>query len=193
MKPDLHQRTTTLLRRFADGEAAAADELLPLLYEELRAIARRLLADQRSATLQPTELIHEAWLRLAGPGAAERYDDRLHFRRVAAKAMRYVVVDRARARSADKRGGGERPATLDEAHVAAHVEAANDVLAVHEGLQALAGVDAQLAELVELRFYGGLTMDEVAEILGMSRRSAQRAWQLARAWWLQEYGERSEP
>ena len=188
MNAESRDRTRQLLRRVVEGDEPSAGELVPLIYEELRTIARRLVADQRQSTLQPTELIHEAYVRLAGSDADPQYEDRKHFQRVAARAMRYVLVDRARARHSDKRGGGKRPATLDEALI--HEDRANQedtVLAVHEGLEALASVDAQLAELVELRFFGGFEMDEIATMLGVSRRTAQRSWQLARAWWQTEY------
>ncbi len=187
MATEIQQRTAQLLRRAAGGDPAAAEELLPLVYDELRQIARRLLVDQPKATLQPTELIHEAYLRLVGgEGGAPTVEDHRHFRRLTTRAMRYVLVDRARARVADKRGGGQRPATLDEA-VASDGDRGAQVLAVNEALLALAALDPQLAEIVELRFFGGSTMEEIAELLGVSRRTVQRGWQLARAWWVEEY------
>lgn len=189
------ERTIRLLADIDAGDPRAADDLLPLVYEELRAIARRLLADQKLATLQPTELIHEAFMRLAGSDAG--IESEHHFRRLAARAMRFVLVDRVRASHAEKRGGRARPATLDEAVLAAAAAsgeaAADNVLAVHEALEALAAVDAQLAQIVELRFYGGVSMDEIADVLGVSRRTVQRGWRLARAWWIEEYAKDGEP
>lgn len=181
-----------LLRRFAAGDAAANDELFSLLYDELRRLAGRMLEDQARATLQPTELVHEAWLRLLpAQGRALTIDDRRHFRRLCTKAMRHLLVDRARRRVADKRGGGQRAVTLDEGLLQARDEddEAAQALAVHEGLERLQAVDPELAAIVELRFFGGLSMEQVAEALDVSRRTAQRGWRLARAWWLTEYGE----
>ena len=187
MPPEPCERTTLLLGQLVDGDSAAAEQLVPVLYDQLRAIARRLLVDQSNATLQPTELIHEAYVRLVDDdGRGEAYEGRRHFQRVAARAMRYVLVDRARARHAEKRGSGRRPATLDEA-LAGDPMDGEQVLMVHDALEVLGGFDAQLGQIVELPFFGGLTMDEVAAALDISRRTAQRGWRLARAWWLEEY------
>lgn len=159
----------------------AVEQLLPYLYEELHGLARQLMGGERSAhTLQPTALINEAYMRLgeAGAGAAE---DRSHFIRLAARAMRQVLVDHARARKAKKRGGEQAQVTLDESLVAADGEP-EDLLEVHEALHKLAGMDPQLSQLVELRFFGGLREEQIAATLGMSVRSVQRSWRAARAW-----------
>ena len=145
------------------------------------------LADYaRAHTLQPTELIHEAYLRLtAGDDAG--WEDRVHFKRVAARAMRNILVDHARARLTAKRGGGQRRVTLDTPLLQPAGEE-QDVVAVHEGLEKLSAVDRQLADIVELRFFAGMTMEEVAAALGISSRTAARGWRLARAWWFREFG-----
>lgn len=182
--------TTRLLYSLVAGDGEAEAPLVDAVYDELRAIAGGLVARQPRATLQPTELIHEAWMRLVDPGEdGERWEGRRHFRRVAARAMRYVLVDRARARRSAKRGGSRLRVTLDEDVVMGGASDADTTLAVSEGLDELSRVDPELARLVELRFFGGCTMEEVAEQLDMSLRSAHRAWRLARAWWLQKYGE----
>jgi RNA polymerase sigma factor (TIGR02999 family) len=174
-------QTTRLLLELSGGQEEAGKALLPLLYDELRTIARRLLADQsKSHTLQPTELVHEAWLRLidhtqAGPA------NQVHFLRLAARAMRFVLVDHARAKGAGKRGGGRRPITLDD-NVAVDADRAAELLALDEALQNLGRVDRDLERLVELRFFGGLKHEEIAHNLGTSLRTVERDWRLARAW-----------
>jgi RNA polymerase sigma factor (TIGR02999 family) len=165
-------------------DSEGLDRLLPGAYAELRGIADFLLRQQgSSATLQPTELLHEAFLRLRGAATPVQLQDERHFRRVAARAMRYVLVDRARARVADKRGNGRARVTLDD-DVAVLLGDCDRVLRVHEGLERLRAVDAQLAELVELRFFGGLGIDEIADALGTSSRTIDRQWRLVRAWWI---------
>jgi RNA polymerase sigma factor (TIGR02999 family) len=183
--------TTRLLRATMQGEAAAPEELLPIVYDELREIAVRLLAGRgRRSTLQPTDVIHAAWLRLTDPDAAglRQVDGRVHFQRLAARAMRFVLVDHARAKSAEKRGGPRRRVTLDE-NLEGIADQAVDVLFVHEGLDRLRAVDAQLADIVEMRFFGGMTIAEIAQVLGVSTSSVNRGWRLARAWWLEEFAD----
>lgn len=182
-------------RTAEDDSERAADELLPLVYAELRDVAARLLRhDRAAATMQPTDLIHEAWVRLAGDTtpAGERWHSEQHFRRVAARAMRYVLVDRARARSADKRGGGLQRVTLDSDWCEA-VDRSDEILAVNEGLERLAQVDQELARIVELKFFGGFSIDEIAAMLERSPRSIDRGWRLARAWWSREYADDGAP
>lgn len=167
-----------LLRRLGAGEAAAADQLLPLVYERLRPLAQRLLGSQRGGhSWQATELIHEAYLRLVD-GDLD-FASRRHFTAVACRAMRFALVDHARQRNAVKRRGAR--VTLDEdlCEVAAD---AGTVLAIDEALAALAARDPFLAQLVELRFFGGLDHAEVAATLDTSLRSVERGWRLARAW-----------
>ncbi len=185
----MNSRSTQLLRALRAGDEAARGQLADLVYDQLHGLAQRLLGERPKATLQATELIHEAWLRLADGELQRDYESLRHYRRVAARAMRYVLVDRARARLAKKRGGANRPVTLDEQLVGLDPARDDGTLAVHEGLERLAAVDPDLAQLVELRFFGGLTMPEIAENLGVSERSAHRMWRLCRAWWLEHFGD----
>jgi RNA polymerase sigma factor (TIGR02999 family) len=171
---------TRLLQAIGGGDAAAAEQLLPLVYDELHRRAGRLMAGRQAGhTLQPTALIHEAFLRLVDQDDL-RVESRLHFFHVAAQAMRYVLADHARAKGAGKRGSGARPMTLDD--VPATQIDASDVLAIDEALARLAEIDPQLAKIVELRFFGGLEHAEVAEVVGISLRSVERGWRVARAW-----------
>jgi RNA polymerase sigma factor (TIGR02999 family) len=182
--------TTRLLRAMSAGEAGAAEQLLPLVYDELRRLAARLMGGERTGhTLQATALLHEAWLRLCEPGSS--YDDRSHFLRVAAKAMRHVLVDHARARAAHKRGGGRR-VDLDADAFAVRDEA-ESVLAVDEALGRLQALDPQLGQLVEMRFFGGLDNSAAAQALGMSLRSVERGWRTARAFLVRELGAAPPP
>jgi len=177
--------TTRLLRQMEAGDRDAAEQLFPLVYDELRRLAGRLMGQERqNHTLQPTALLNEAYLRLVEPGAG--YADRGHFLRVAARAMRHVLVDHARARAAKKRDGGQR-VELDADLVAARDDA-DSLLAVDDILGKLQQLDPQLAQLAELRFFGGLDNASVAEALGMSLRSVERAWRTARAFLVRELG-----
>ncbi|MBZ0114374.1 MAG: sigma-70 family RNA polymerase sigma factor [Thermoanaerobaculia bacterium] len=171
---------TRLLADWNAGDRAAADRVFGLLYEELRRVAHHALADQhREATLQTTALVHELYARWT-PGFAPSSDDRRRFFGAAAKTMRRILIDRARERLATKRGGGVRPTTLDTA--AGKIEArAAEALAVDEALAALERHDARLGEIFELRFFGGFSVDETAELLDLSPRTVKRDWQKARA------------
>ncbi len=181
---------TLLLGAWGGGDRVAADRLFALLYDELRRIAHRALADQRhEATLQTTALVHELYLRLVG-SFRPADDDRRRFFGAAAKVMRRILVDRARERLAEKRGGGDRPESLDlsaaghgfRAGVERSVEAhAVEALAVDRALTALERHDSRLAELVELRFFAGFSVEESAELLNISERTVKRDWQKARA------------
>ncbi|MFN3240982.1 MAG: ECF-type sigma factor [Planctomycetota bacterium] len=184
-EPDQPTRdhTTRLLRAVGAGEAGAADQLFPLVYDELHRLAGRMMGSERSShTLQPTALMNEAFLRLVAPGGG--YDDRGHFLRVAARAMRRVLVDHARARKAQKRAADRRVA-FDADLVAVRDDAAS-LLAIDEILARLAALDPQLAELVELRFFGGLDNRAAAAALGTSLRSVERSWRTARAFLVRE-------
>ncbi|MCB9878253.1 MAG: sigma-70 family RNA polymerase sigma factor [Planctomycetes bacterium] len=185
MADDVPDPTATrrLLRAVSAGEAGAAEQLFPLVYDELRRLAGRLMGSERQDhTLQATALVNEAYLRLVAPGAD--YQDRGHFLRTAARAMRHVLVDHARARGAQKRAGGHR-ADIDADSLAAFDDG-QQVLAVDEVLARLAAVDPQLAQLVELRFFAGLDNPTAAEALGISLRSVERGWRTARAFLVRE-------
>jgi len=173
-------QVTLLLQRLSAGEAGAADELIPLVYDELRRLARHRMADQPAEhTLGTTGLVHEAYLRMAGAGGP--WEGKRHFLRVASRAMRSVLVDHARRKQAEKRGGGSRGEPLDEL-CAAYEERALDLVALDEALTALGAEDEQLARIVELRFFVGLENAEVAEVLGCSTRTVERGWKTARSW-----------
>jgi RNA polymerase sigma factor (TIGR02999 family) len=179
---------TRLLRAWGEGDRQAFDSLVSLVYEDLRHLAHGMLrAERRHPTLQTTLLVHEAYLRLVGE-AGSQPTDRLHFQRIAARAMRQVLVDRARARNADKRGGGLPALSLDEA-AAVPAVADSRVVAVHEALEALEALDPPLAEIVELRFFGGLSHEEAAAALGLSPTTAWRNWRTARTWLYRQLGD----
>ncbi|HLU39889.1 MAG TPA: ECF-type sigma factor [Planctomycetota bacterium] len=170
---------TALLQRMAGGERAAADELYAVLYDELRERAGRLMAGDRGHTLQPTAVVHEAWLKIAG--GAQDYGSRAHFLGVAAKAMRSVLVDHARAGRADKRGGGRERVPLDDA-VALFETRVPDLVELDDLLDRLAAIEPELARIVELRFFAGLSIGEAARALGISTATVERGWRTARAW-----------
>jgi RNA polymerase sigma factor (TIGR02999 family) len=187
MTPPSHDRdVTALLRAWGRGEQAALDELLPLVYGELRRQAARCLRTQPEGhTLQATALVHEAYLRLVDrDSAGTDWKDRSHFYAVAARAMRSVLVDHARARRAAKRGGGAPALTLGAAEsVADHSsDSGVDVEALDEALTRLAALDSRQARVVELRYFGGLSIEEAAEALGISHATVEREWKTARLW-----------
>lgn len=172
---------TRLIRALA-SDPQAGDRLLPYLYTELHQMAQAIMRGERQDhTLQATALIHEAWLRLSGE--TDGCEGRSHFLALAARAMRHALVDHARARNAQKRGGDLNRVTLDEGISDVVAESA-DILAIDEALTRLAEFDPDLARLVELRFFAGLKHEEVARALGCSLRSVERKWRLARAWML---------
>ncbi len=186
------ERTIRLLRRMRAGDDGATEELLSLVHGELMAIARRVMGPARGAqTLQPTALVHEAWLRLAHAEGGE-FDDRTHFLAVAARAMRSVLIDHARKRKTDKRGGDRERVTLDQV-IVPFEESAGDLLALDDAMEELAASEARLARIVELRFFGGLSNDEIAHHLGLSTRSVERGWRTARAWLRRRLGAGGEP
>lgn len=178
-------QVTRILDRLRQGEAKAAEELLPLVYNQLRQLAAQKMASQPPGqTLQPTALVHEAWLKLAGnPEAC--WHDHQHFIRAAAEAMRQVLVDRARAKLSLKRGGNPVRLNLDEV-VLASATPPEELLEVDSALQMLEREDSHKAELVKLRFYVGLTVEETAQALGISEKTVKRHWVHARAWLFQE-------
>ena len=169
-----------LVDRLESGDGGAVEELMPVVYDELRRLARHYVRQERAQSVQATELVHEAYLRLAGD-RPQRWQGRTHFLAIAAIGMRRVLVERARARGAAKRGGDRVQVTLDDALVAG--PGANiDLLALDHALSTLAGLDARQARIVELRFFGGLTVEETAGTLGVSPATVKRDWTLARAW-----------
>ncbi|HTL56906.1 MAG TPA: ECF-type sigma factor [Candidatus Limnocylindrales bacterium] len=167
----------------APGEAPATDGLLSLVYEELRKLAANRMANEAAGhTLQPTALVHEAWLRLVR-GGEQRFENQAHFFAAAAEAMRRVLIDHARRKSARKHGGGLGRVDLEQIDVPARAED-ETLLRVNESLDALAREDAKAAELVKLRFFVGLSVEEAAGVLGVTDRTARRYWRFARAWLL---------
>jgi RNA polymerase sigma factor (TIGR02999 family) len=185
---------TRILSAIEQGDSHAAEQLLPLVYDELRHLAaQRLVQEKPGQTLQATALVHEAYLRLVvkGDGSApreQRFADSRHFFAVAAEAMRRILIEQSRRRGRQKRGGGLDRAEFDEREVAAP-EPRHDLLAIDEALDRLAAADAQAAELVKLRYFVGLSLPEAAEVLNISPRSADRVWAYARAWMRQALGE----
>jgi RNA polymerase sigma factor (TIGR02999 family) len=177
---------TVILSRAEQGDPQAAQELLPLVYEELRKLAAARMANEAAGhTLQPTALVHEAWLRLAGEDAHAQFANRAHFFAAAAEAMRRILIERARRKSAGKRGGDWQRIDLDKVDVAA--DADDDILLlVNEALEKLAWEDASAAEIAKLRFFGGLTLEEAGKVLGVTDRTAKRYWAYARAWLFDE-------
>src|SRR5919108_5046108 len=174
---------TQLLVAWTNGNRAALEELIPVVYPELRRIAGRYLRRERLGhTLQPTALVHEAYVKLIDQDRAQ-WQNRAQFFGVAAQLMRRILVDHARERAADKRGGGVRPVTLVDA-MAASPDRGIDVLALDEALERLTALYPEQGRLVELRYFGGLTIEETAEVLGMSPATVKRQWAVARAWLL---------
>jgi RNA polymerase sigma factor (TIGR02999 family) len=175
---------TRILEAIDQGEPHASEQLLPLVYDELRKLAVRRLADENPGqTLQATALVHEAYLRLVDVETAQRWNSRGHFFSAAAEAMRRILVENARRKKALRRGGDRNRLDLDEPEAPRLSE---DVLALDEALEKLARKDAAKAELVKLRYFAGLTMEESARTLGISPATANRWWNYARAWLHQE-------
>ncbi|MEM7244406.1 MAG: sigma-70 family RNA polymerase sigma factor [Acidobacteriota bacterium] len=178
---DPARQVTVVLRELREGDASAYERLVPLVNDELRAIARRLMRDQRVGhTLQPTALVNEALIRLLGQSGGE-YDDRRHFLAIAAGCMRRVLVDHARTKGAEKRGGDWRRVSLHE-ELAPGGERELAVLDLHEALVRLAELDERQAQVVELRYFGGMTVEETAEHLGVSPSTVKLDWTAARLW-----------
>jgi RNA polymerase sigma factor (TIGR02999 family) len=175
---------TRILQRIESGGANAAD-LLPLVYEELRTLARARMANERpDHTLQGTALVHEAYLRLIG-GDPQPWANRAQFFAAAAEAMRRILIDHARRRRAQRRGGDKTHVDLDEFAIAAPADD-DELLAVHDALEKLAIHNSQKAELVKLKYFAGLTTEEAAGVLGFSEPTAKRHWEYARAWLFRE-------
>ena len=172
---------TQILQAVEDGDAQAADELLPLIYDELRRLAAQKMARENAGqTLQPTALVHEAWLRLIGNESVQ-WNGRSHFFGAAAEAMRRILIENARRKRAARHGGGQVRLDVQEIEITAGTKD-DELLAVHDALEKLAARDKQKAELVKLRYFVGLTTEEAAELLGISVPTADRWWNFSRAW-----------
>jgi RNA polymerase sigma factor (TIGR02999 family) len=183
---------TRMLNAIEGGDAQATDELLPLVYEELRLLAAQKLSHEKPGqTLQATALVHEAYLRLLG-SEARSWDNKGHFFVAAAEAMRRILVENARRKGCLKRGGGRRRIDLDVVSLAIETQA-EDLIALDEALARLAAEDLKAAEVIKLSYFGGLSLEEAAEALGISRRSAYRYWAFARAWLFEELTGGEEP
>ena len=174
---------TQLLDAARAGDPTAAADLLPLIYDELRKLAAaRMVAEAPDHTLQPTALVHEAWMRLG----AQSFENRAHFFGAAAEAMRRILIERARRKLAAKHGAGAEHVDADDIEIAAPTAKDDERLAVHDALDALDAHDARKAGLVKLRYFAGLTIEEAAEVLGISAPTAKRDWTYARAWLFRE-------
>jgi RNA polymerase sigma factor (TIGR02999 family) len=188
MEPRTPGDVTRLLIEWKRGDAAALDRVVPLVYAELRRIASRHLRRERPGhTLQPTALVHEAYLKLV-PTPELEWRDRAHFFAVAARVMRQILVDHARAHQAEKRGGAFRRVSIDEVAGPA-VATQVGLLALEEALGRLADLDPQQGRVVELRYFGGMTIEETAEVMGVSPATVKREWMMARAWLRRELSE----
>jgi RNA polymerase sigma factor (TIGR02999 family) len=179
---------TRILNAIEHGDARAADELLPMVYAELRKLAAAKMShEQPGQTLQPTALVHEAWMRLTGD-ENQKWDGRAHFFGAAAEAMRRILIDNARRKRAIRHGGGLQRVDLDGLDVAG-AGGDDELLAIHEALEKFAAQDKQKAELVKLRYFAGLTIEQAADVLGISVATAKRHWAYSRAWLLREIKE----
>ena len=181
---------TALLRAWSGGDEAALERLIPVVDGEIRRIARICLENEDSGRTQTTALVNEAYLRLID-GKKVQWHDRAHFFAVSAQIIRRILVDYARERRAAKRGAGLQPLSLDEA-IAVCVEQGPELVALHDALDALCQFDSRKARVVELRFFGGLSVEETAEVLGVSRETVLRDWRLAKAWLLSELSRQGE-
>jgi RNA polymerase sigma factor (TIGR02999 family) len=179
---------TRILSAIEQGDPLAAEQLLPLVYEELRKLAAQKLAQEKPGqTLQATALVHEAYLRLVGADTEQPWDNRGHFFAAAAEAMRRILVEQARRKERTRHGGGLRRAVLPDEELAASDDD-EQILLLDEALTRLVAVRPQAAELVKLRFFSGLTVEEAASMLGVAPRTARRLWTFARAWLRRDMG-----
>ena len=182
---DPQGEVTTLLAAWGKGDSSALNQLIPLVYAELYRIARRVWnRHQLENTLQPTELINEAYLKFANAEISS-YQDRCHFFAVACTAMRQILVNHAKSRLAAKRGEGRERIPLDEVERAADQESA-EIVSLHEALEALQAIDPRKSKVVEMRYFGGLSVEETAEALGLSIGTVNRDWSLAKSWLIRE-------
>lgn len=180
-----NEDVTELLAAWSNGDGEALQELMPLVYDELHRMAKRYMHSQPSGhTLQTTALIHEAYLKLADNNE-KRFTNRAHFFAVAANAMRHILVDHARSRQTGKRGGGAQVIALDDAPIVS-VERASEIVALDDALKNLSAQDERKSRVVELRYFGGLSVDETAEVLKVSPETVARDWRFAKTWLLRE-------
>lgn len=186
MDTSTQSEITMLLIDLSDGNREALDKLIPLVYRELRQMAARYLRrEAASHTLQTTALVHEAYLKLVDQKKM-RWQNRSHFFAIAAQAMRRILIDHARNRLSAKRGGSEQKIALDEGAIDISEERASSLIALDEALERLAGIDMQKSRIVELRFFGGLSIEETAESLGIGTATVIRQWRMAKAWLYKE-------
>ncbi|TWU54362.1 RNA polymerase sigma factor [Rubripirellula tenax] len=179
----MNRDVTRILSAIQSGDRNAASELLPLVYEELRRLAQSKMHHEKSGhTLQPTALVHEAFLRLVGGEDQSEWDGRGHFFAAAAEAMRRILIDNARRRGRQKHGGDFVRRELSEVNAFVDTDNVDELLALDDALTKLAAEDAELAKMVELRYFTGLTTEETAKVLGVSSRTVKRNWAYARAW-----------
>jgi len=189
---DPHEQITIMLEAAARGDRRVWDQLVPRIYDELHRIADSAMKhERRDHTLQPTALVHEAFVRLAGTDRSA-WNNRAHFYGAAATAMRRILIEHARRRDALKRGGGEGERVALDDLTASFDESGTDLLALDEALTRLAEFDPQQARVVELRFFGGMTVEQVAETMGVSPSTVERGWRVARAWLMAELDERGK-
>ena len=180
--PTIPPDVTGILQAIAAGEPHATEQLLPLVYDELRKLAAaRLAREKPGQTLQPTALVHEAYLRLVSPTGERPWDSHGHFFAAAAEAMRRILIENARRKRRQKRGGALRRVQLDPSQLS-YVSPAEDLLDLNDALECLAAEDPQAAQFVTLRYFAGLTIEEAAEMVGLSRSAACEHWAYARAW-----------
>ena len=184
LERDSHQ-VTLLLNQWRDGNEWALEELMPLVYDELRVMAKRYMSGQnRGHTFQTTELIHEAYLKLAG-GEKQSWQNRAHFFGVAALAMRHILVNYALSKRSQKRGGDRQQVTLNDNSVVS-MERSEEIVALDAALKGLERLDARKGRVVELRYFGGLSIEETASILKVSHQTVQRDWRFAKSWLMRE-------
>lgn len=189
-EPNPQGEVTRLLAAWSGGDQSALDQMMPLVYDELHRIARRAWRQQAHGnTLQPTALINEAYLKLAKSENAT-YQDRCHFFAVACKAMRQILVNHAKGRLSGKRGHGLAHVSLDDVQPAVHQEA-EEIVALHEALDGLHAVDPRKSMVVEMRYFGGLSIEETAEAMGVSVGTVNRDWRLARSWLIRQMNRES--
>jgi RNA polymerase sigma factor (TIGR02999 family) len=179
------QQITSLLVEWSNGNQSALEDLMPLVYDELRRIARRFMRRQSAGhTFQTTELIHEAYLKLAR-SEDQNWQNRAHFFGVAAQAMRHILVDYARSKQSRKRGGWQEKITLDES-AAVSFQRSDELVLLDDAMRQLAAMDERKAQVVELKYFGGLTNEEIAEVLRISPETVKRDWRFSRTWLLRE-------